>query len=85
MKPPLKSHPPTVVMVKEALKVLDSRKGVTSQAIRNYIKKTYPTVDAHKLTYLVRHALTKLGPNEVVHLENPKPSGVKKYRVQDSI
>ncbi|XP_024000098.2 histone H1-like, partial [Salvelinus sp. IW2-2015] len=30
-------HPPTMVMVNEALKELDSRKGVSSQAIRRYI------------------------------------------------
>lgn len=69
-------------MVKEALKALDSRKGVTPQAIRNYIKKNYPTVDVHRLTYLVRQALTKkVGSGELVHLENPKLPGVKKYRV----
>lgn len=78
----LKSHPSTAIMVKEALKALDSRKGVTPQAIRNYIKKNYPTVDVHRLTYLVRQALTKkVGSGELVHLENPKLPGVKKYRV----
>ncbi|XP_071201156.1 histone H1-like, partial [Salvelinus alpinus] len=37
-------HPPTMVMVNEALKELDSRKGVSSQAIRGYITEKYPPV-----------------------------------------
>lgn len=78
------SHPKYAVMVKEAFKALDSRKGVTPQAIRNYIRKTYPTVDVHRLTYLVSQALTKkLGSGELVRLENPKLPRAKKYRVQD--
>ncbi|XP_075893195.1 linker histone H1M [Nelusetta ayraudi] len=76
------SHPKYAVMVKEAFKALDSRKGVTPQAIRNYIRKTYPTVDVHRLTYLVSQALTKkLGSGELVRLENPKLPRAKKYRL----
>lgn len=86
LKQLLKSHPPYATMVKEALRTLDSRKGVTSQAVRNYIKKNYPTVDVQRLTNMVRKALTKkVDSGELVHVENPKLSGVKKYRVQDFI
>lgn len=46
-------------MVKEALKALDSRKGASSQAIQNYIKQNYPTVDVVRLKHLVRNALKK--------------------------
>lgn len=83
LKPLLKPHPPYATMVKEALGALDSRKGVTPQAIRNYIKKNYPSVDQHRLTYLVRRVLAKkVDSGELLHLENPKLSGsVKKYRV----
>ncbi|XP_071376805.1 linker histone H1M [Centroberyx affinis] len=53
------THPSTTIMVKEALKELDSRKGASSQAIQNYIKQTYPSVDLVRLKYLVRKALIK--------------------------
>ncbi|XP_040014524.1 protein B4 [Xiphias gladius] len=55
----LAAHPSTAVMVKEALKELDSRKGVSSQAIQNYIKQKYPSVDLVRLKHLVRRALKK--------------------------
>ncbi|CAK6955471.1 protein B4 [Scomber scombrus] len=53
------AHPSTAIMVKEALKELDSRKGVSSQAIQNYIKQKYPSVDVLKLKHLARRALKK--------------------------
>lgn len=53
------AHPSTAVMVKEALKALDSRKGVSSQAIQNHIKQKYPSVDVARLKHLVRRALKK--------------------------
>lgn len=53
------THPSTAVMVQEALKELDSRKGVSSQAIQNYIKQKYPSVDLVRLKHLVRNALKK--------------------------
>ncbi|XP_029946884.1 protein B4-like [Salarias fasciatus] len=56
-KPP--AHPTTAVMVKEAIKMLDSRKGVSSQAIQSYIKQTYPSVDPVRLKHLVRNGLRK--------------------------
>ncbi|XP_064823892.1 protein B4 [Oncorhynchus masou masou] len=52
-------HPPTMIMVKEALKELDSRKGVSSQAIRNYITEKYPSLDQVRLKYMMRKALNK--------------------------
>ncbi|CAB1315377.1 unnamed protein product [Coregonus sp. 'balchen'] len=52
-------HPPTMMMVKEALKELDSRKGVSSQAIRSYITEKYPPLDLVKLKYMIRKALNK--------------------------
>ncbi|XP_051272419.1 protein B4 [Dicentrarchus labrax] len=55
----LAAHPSTAIMVKEALKELDSRKGVSYQAIQNYIKQKYPSVDLVKLKHLVRRALKK--------------------------
>lgn len=53
------AHPSTAIMVKEALKALDSRKGASSQAIQNYIKQKYPSVDVVRLKHLVRSALKK--------------------------
>ncbi|XP_019736340.1 linker histone H1M [Hippocampus comes] len=52
-------HPGTSVMVVEALKELDSRKGVSKQAIQNFIKRKYPSVDKIRLKYFVRRALRK--------------------------
>lgn len=52
-------HPSTTVMVKEALKELDSRRGCSSQAIQRYIKEEYPSVDAVRLKHFVRRALNK--------------------------
>eukprot|EP00063_Salmo_salar_P048148 XP_014022983.1 PREDICTED: protein B4 [Salmo salar] len=52
-------HPPTMMMVKEALKELDSRKGVSSQAIRSYIREKYPSLDQVRLKYMMRKALNK--------------------------
>lgn len=53
------AHPSTATMVKEALKALDSRKGVSSQAMQNYIKQKYPSVDVVRLKHLVRTVLKK--------------------------
>ncbi|XP_010879284.3 protein B4 [Esox lucius] len=52
-------HPPTMVMVKEAITELDSRKGVSLQAIRGYITEKYPSVDPIRLKYMIRKALSK--------------------------
>ncbi|XP_075966979.1 linker histone H1M [Anarhichas minor] len=55
----LATHPSTAIMMKEALKELDSRKGVSSQAIQAYIKQKYPSVDLVRLKHLVCKALNK--------------------------
>nr|XP_020442369.1 protein B4-like [Monopterus albus] len=55
----LAAHPSTAVMVREALKELDTRKGLSSQAIQNYIKHKYPSVDLVRLKHLVRRTLKK--------------------------
>lgn len=55
----LTTHPPTAIMVREALKELDSKKGVSSQAIQKYIHQKYPSVDVVRLKSLVRKALKK--------------------------
>ncbi|XP_056131356.1 histone H1-beta, late embryonic [Lampris incognitus] len=53
------AHPPTMVMVKEAVAELGLRKGVSSQAIKNYIKQKYASVDVARLNYMVRNSLLK--------------------------
>ncbi|XP_037303941.2 protein B4 [Pungitius pungitius] len=53
------THPSTAVMVKEALKALDSRKGVSSHAIQTFIGQKHPSVDLVRLKHLVRRALKK--------------------------
>ncbi|XP_077429013.1 linker histone H1M isoform X2 [Vanacampus margaritifer] len=64
-------HPGTSVMVVEALKELDSRKGVTKQAIQNFIKRKYPSVDNIRLKYFVGRALKKgLENGTLVHPAN---------------
>ncbi|XP_057701869.1 protein B4 [Corythoichthys intestinalis] len=55
----LSKHPVTSTMVSEALKKLDSRKGVSKQAILNFIKLNYPAADPSRLNYHVRKALLK--------------------------
>ncbi|XP_068598184.1 linker histone H1M [Brachionichthys hirsutus] len=71
-KPP--AHPSTSIMVKEALEALDSRKGVSSMAIKTYIKRKYPSVDEARLKHLVRNALKK--GIETGTLVRPASSGV---------
>ncbi|XP_029990854.1 linker histone H1M [Sphaeramia orbicularis] len=51
-------HPSVRNMVMEALKVLDSRKGVSNQAIQNYIKQKW-LMDPVRLKHFVRKELTK--------------------------
>ncbi|XP_043979058.1 protein B4 [Gambusia affinis] len=51
------THPSTAAMVREALKALDSRKGVSSQAIQKYIKQKHPTAEPVRLKHLVRRIL----------------------------
>ncbi|KAK1787719.1 hypothetical protein P4O66_016216 [Electrophorus voltai] len=53
------SHPSTMDMVKEALKELDSRKGVSAQAVRGFIRRKYATVGESRVNPMVRKALVK--------------------------
>ncbi|XP_023652516.1 linker histone H1M [Paramormyrops kingsleyae] len=55
----MSAHPSTLEMIKEALKALDSRKGSSVQAIRGYILKKYPSVDAVRFKHMLRKALIK--------------------------
>lgn len=77
------AHPPAMVMVKEAVKELDSRKGVSSQAIRNSIKLKYPTIDLVRLKYTVRNALIKgLENGSLVRPANSTATGAQgRFRV----
>ena len=70
-------------MVKEAVKELDSRKGVSSQAIRNSIKVKYPTMDLVRLKYTVRKALIKgLENGSLVRPANSTATGAQgRFRV----
>ncbi|XP_061544463.1 protein B4 [Phycodurus eques] len=56
---PVITHPGTSIMVIEALKELDSRKGVSKYAIQNFIMLKYPSVDRIRINYFVRRALKK--------------------------
>ncbi|XP_071201136.1 protein B4-like [Salvelinus alpinus] len=63
-----------MVMVNEALKELDSRKGVSSQAIRGYITEKYPSVDLVRLKYMIHKTLKKGFEGGVLVTENTDPN-----------
>lgn len=73
------------MMVKEALKELDSRKGVSSQAIRSYIREKYPSLDQVRLKYMMRKALNKgIESGVLVRPPNSTASGAQgRFRVRD--
>uniref|UniRef100_A0A8C6UH76 H15 domain-containing protein n=1 Tax=Neogobius melanostomus TaxID=47308 RepID=A0A8C6UH76_9GOBI len=76
----LATHPSTAIMVREAIKALDSKKGVSSQAIQNYIKQQYPSVDLVRLKGLLRKTLIKgIASGTLVRPANAAPaaSGAK--------
>lgn len=70
-------------MLKEALKQLDTRKGVSSQAIRSYITEKYPSVDTVRLKYMMRKALAKgLESGMLVRPANSTATGAQgRFRV----
>lgn len=84
-KPP--THPPAMEMVKEALKELDSRKGVSAQAVRTFIKEKHPTVDESRLKFMVRRALVKgLESGTLVRPANSNSTGAQgRFRVRNPL
>uniref|UniRef100_A0A8C9NUU7 H1.8 linker histone n=1 Tax=Serinus canaria TaxID=9135 RepID=A0A8C9NUU7_SERCA len=52
-------HPPTLQMVKEALRAHDEKKGASVVAIKRFILTKYPSVDPIRLKYLLKQALSK--------------------------
>ncbi|XP_017542724.1 protein B4 isoform X2 [Pygocentrus nattereri] len=72
------THPSTMEMVKEALMELDSRKGVSAQAIRTFVREKHPTVDETRVKFMVRRALLKgLESGALVRPANSSSTGAK--------
>uniref|UniRef100_A0A8C6L2W6 H15 domain-containing protein n=1 Tax=Nothobranchius furzeri TaxID=105023 RepID=A0A8C6L2W6_NOTFU len=79
-----RTHPTTAAMVREALKDLDSRKGVSSQAIQSFIKQKYPSADGVRLKYLIRTALKRgMETGTLVRPVNPSVTSgaLRKFRL----
>lgn len=69
-------HPPTLHMVKEALRAHDEKKGASVVAIKRFILAKYPTVDPIRLKYLLKQALIKgLSCGELVRPHNSSAVG----------
>ncbi|XP_064580586.1 histone H1.8 isoform X2 [Zonotrichia leucophrys gambelii] len=70
------SHPPTLQMVKEALRAHDEKKGASVVAIKRFILAKYPTVDPIRLKYLLKQALIKgLSCGDLVRPHNSSAVG----------
>uniref|UniRef100_A0A8C3Q3L8 Uncharacterized protein n=1 Tax=Geospiza parvula TaxID=87175 RepID=A0A8C3Q3L8_GEOPR len=70
------SHPPTLQMVKEALRAHDEKKGASVIAIKRFILAKYPTVDPIRLKYLLKQALSKgLSCGDLVRPHNSSAVG----------
>uniref|UniRef100_A0A8D2M566 H15 domain-containing protein n=1 Tax=Zonotrichia albicollis TaxID=44394 RepID=A0A8D2M566_ZONAL len=70
------SHPPTLQMVKEALRAHDEKKGASVVAIKRFILAKYPTVDPIRLKYLLKQALSKgLSCGDLVRPHNSSAVG----------
>ncbi|XP_042635630.1 histone H1.8 [Catharus ustulatus] len=69
-------HPPTLQMVKEALRAHDEKKGASVVAIKRFILAKYPSVDPIRLKYLLKQALSKgLSCGELVRPQNSSAVG----------
>ncbi|NXP97091.1 B4 protein, partial [Vidua macroura] len=69
-------HPPTLQMVKEALRAHDEKKGASVVAIKRFILAKYPTVDPIRLKYLLKQALSKgLSCGDLVRPQNSSSVG----------
>lgn len=70
------SHPPTLQMVKEALRAHDEKKGASVVAIKRFILAKYPTVDPIRLKYQLKQALSKgLSCGDLVRPHNSSAVG----------
>lgn len=69
-------HPPVLRMVLEALQAGEQRQGTSVVAIKVYILRKYPTVDAIRLKYLLKRALdTGMQRGLLVRPTNSKAKG----------
>ncbi|KAB0365161.1 hypothetical protein FD754_009317, partial [Muntiacus muntjak] len=69
-------HPPVLRMVLEALQAGERRRGTSVAAIKVYILQKYPTVDALRLSHLLKQALaTGLHRGLLVRPVNSKAKG----------
>ncbi|XP_066051793.1 histone H1.8 [Chamaea fasciata] len=69
-------HPPTLHMVREALRAHDEKKGASVVAIKRFILAQYPTVDPIRLKYQLKQALSKgLSCGDLVRPHNSSAVG----------
>ncbi|XP_023790818.1 histone H1oo isoform X2 [Cyanistes caeruleus] len=69
-------HPPTLQMIKEALRAHDEKKGASVVAIKRFILAKYPTVDPIRLKYMLKQGLSKgLSCGDLVRPHNSSAVG----------